>query len=196
VSTWATSDATVRWQAFDRVALEGQLKLVNPVSPFLTVPVGGAVGARVRLREQDANGTGLAIELAPRFVGLGVQQSVTRSQDLRTQTDTWNYRAVGAELPLVGTVRISREVAVTVSPFVRAYWIKAWHSVVAPDSTISTTRLPWTPVLAGGLGVSVALDFGPVQIAPGIAVELGARPGGDQKASLLFEPGFSVGTRF
>ena len=42
----------------------------------------------------------------------------------------------------------------------------------------------------------VALELGPVQIAPGIAVELATRPGIGQPTQLLFEPGLSVGTKF
>ncbi|GAC1343353.1 MAG: hypothetical protein NVS2B9_04240 [Myxococcales bacterium] len=196
VSTWASSDASLRWQAFDRVAFEAQLKLVNPVSPFVPVPVGGAVGARVRLIGRGASATGFALELGGRVVGVGVRQRLTRTQDVRSQTDTWNYRAAGFELPLVGSYRVSPLVAVTASPFLRLYRIRAWHSVLASDDTVTTTLLPWTAVLTAGLGISVAMDLGPVQIAPGLAVEIGVRPGGDRRASLLFEPGLAVGTRF
>lgn len=196
VSTWATSDASVRWQMLDRVALEAQLKLVNPVSPFAPVPVGGALGARVRLIDRGAAQTGFALEIGGRLVGIGAQQRLTRSQDVRTQTDTWNYRSAGFELPVVGTYRISPLVAATASPFVRLYRIRAWHTVVGSDNSVATTRLPWTTVLTAGLGLSLAMDLGPVQIAPGIAIELAARPGGDQHTSVLFEPGLAVGTRF
>src|SRR5581483_9381387 len=41
VSTWVASDVTVRWQATSRLALEGQLKLTNPVVPFTPMLVGG-----------------------------------------------------------------------------------------------------------------------------------------------------------
>jgi hypothetical protein len=196
VSTWASSDASVRWAVLDALSLEAQIKLVNPVTPFAPVPVGGALGARVRLISRAERDSGFSLELGARVVGLGVQQSLTRSQDQRTQTDTWNYRAFGLEVPLVGTYRISPLVALTASPFLRAYRIKAWHTVIAPDSSITTTRLPWTPVVAGGVGLSVAMDLGPVELAPGLAFEIGARPGGRQSTSFLFEPGLSVGTRF
>jgi hypothetical protein len=87
-------------------------------------------------------------------------------------------------------------VAITASPFLRIYRIRAWHTVVASDNSVTTTLLPWTTVLTGGLGISVAMDLGPVQLAPGLALELTARPGGDQRTSFLFEPGLAVGTRF
>jgi hypothetical protein len=87
-------------------------------------------------------------------------------------------------------------VAVTASPFLRAYRIKAWHTVIGIDSSITTNRLPWTPVVAGGIGLSVAMQLGPVELAPGIAFEMGARPGSQHSTSFLFEPGLSVGTRF
>jgi hypothetical protein len=196
VSTWASSDASVRWAVLDALSLEAQLKLVNPVAPFAPVPVGGALGARVRLVSRAEQDSGFSLELGARVVGLGVQQSLTRSKDQRSQTDTWNYRAFGVEVPLVGTYRISPLVAVTASPFLRAYRIKAWHTVIGVDSSITTNRLPWTLVLAGGIGLSVAMDLGPVELAPGIAFEVGARPGGRQSTSFLFEPGLSVGTRF
>jgi hypothetical protein len=197
VSTWATSDASLRWQAFENVAFEAQLKLVNPVSPFVPEPIGGAIGARVRLRGRGASPSGFALELGGRAVGVGVQQRLTRvSQDGRRQTDTWNYRSAGFELPLIGTYRISPLVAITASPFLRIYRIRAWHTVVASDNSVTTTLLPWTTVLTGGLGISVAMDLGPVQLAPGLALELTARPGGDQRTSFLFEPGLAVGTRF
>jgi hypothetical protein len=196
VSTWASSDASVRWAVLDALSLEAQLKLVNPVAPFVPVPVGGALGARVRLVSRAERDSGFSLELGARVVGLGVQQSLTRSKDQRSQTDTWNYRAFGVEVPLVGTYRISPLVAVTASPFLRAYRIKAWHTVIGVDSSITTDRLPWTVVLAGGIGFSVAMDLGPVELAPGIAFEVGARPGVRQSTSFLFEPGLSVGTRF
>jgi hypothetical protein len=196
VSTWATSDASVRWQAFDRLAFEAQLKLVNPVSPFALVPIGGGIGARLRLMDRGGP-KGFALELGGRLVGIGVQQRLTRSQDLLgRQTDTWNYRSVGLEVPLIGSYRISPLVAVTASPFMRLYRIRAWHNVVAADNSVTTTLLPWTAVLTAGLGLSVAMDLGPVQLAPGLALELSARPGGDQHTSFLFEPGLAVGTRF
>ena len=196
VSTWATSDVSVRWAVRDSISLEAQLKLVNPISPFVPIPVGGALGARVRLLSRGARDSGLAIELGGRVVLLGVQQSFTQNQDQRSQTDAWNYRALGFELPLIASYRISPLVALTASPFLRAYWIKAWHSVIASDSSFTTTRLPWTPVLAGGLGLSIAMDLGPVELAPGFALELERHPGGAQSTALLFEPGLSVGTLF
>lgn len=196
VSTWASSDASVRWAVLDALSLEAQIKLVNPVAPFAPVPVGGALGARVRLLSRAEQDSGFSLELGARVVGLGVQQSLTRSKDQRSQTDTWNYRAFGVEVPLVGTYRISPLVAVTASPFLRAYRIKAWHTVIGIDSSITTNRLPWTPVVAGGIGLSVAMQLGPVELAPGIAFEMGARPGSQHSTSFLFEPGLSVGTRF
>lgn len=196
VSTWASSDLSVRWAVLDAVALEAQLKTVNPFAPIVPVPVGGALGARVRLISRELATSGFALELGLRAVGVGAQQSLTRSQDLRSQTDTWNYRAMGLEAPLVGTYRISPLVALTASPFLRLYRVKAWHSVVAPDGSTSTAGIPWTAVLAGGLGISIAMDLGPVELAPGMAFELAARPGRGSPVSFLFEPGLSVGSKF
>jgi len=194
VSTWFASDASLRWQAFERVAFEAQLKLTNPVVPFTPALVGGALGGRVRLLQHPA-GRGLAIEIAARLVGVGVEQRIDRSQDGRSQTDRWSYRAFGLEMPLVTTWRVNPLFAVTGAPFLRVYYIRAWHTMVAGLSE-TQNKLQWSPVLTGGLGVSAALTLGPVDIAPGVAVELATRPGTNAPTHFLFEPGVSIGTRF
>jgi len=203
VSTWVASDVTVRWQAARRLTLEGQLKLTNPVVPFTPMLVGGSIGGRVRLRELPPGG-GLAIEIGARVVGISAEQRIERTSSGRSQTDTWDYRALGAEAPLIVTYRVSPLFAVTASPFLRAYWIRAWHDVElrvpAPDgSTIATTSqaaLQWSPVLSAGLGAAAAFDLGPVQLSPGAAIELATRPGPNAVTHFLFEPGIAVGTRF
>ena len=198
VSTWFSSDVSLRWQASRRFAFEAQLKLTNPVSPFTPELVGGAVGTRLRIF--GGNGGGLSLEVAARAVGLGVQQSITRSQNGRTQVDQWNYRAFGGELPLVVSYRVNPLFAVTFAPFLRAYFIRAWHDArltITGNATTSTQSvLQWQPVLTGGLGGSAAFDLGPVQLAPGLALEVVTRPGPGAAAHVLFEPGISVGTRF
>lgn len=194
VSTWVASDVTVRWQATSRLALEGQLKLTNPVVPFTPMLVGGAVGTRVRLRELPAGG-GLAIEIGARAVGVTAEQRIDRSADGRSQTDIWNYRALGLEVPLIATYRVNPLFAVTASPFLRAYWIRAWHDRVV-GLTTSTAVLQWSPVLSAGLGAAAAFDVGPVQLSPGVAIELATRPGPNTATHFLFEPGIAVGTRF
>jgi hypothetical protein len=195
VSTWVASDASVRWQVFRRVALEAQLKLTNPIEPFAPALVGGALAMRVRLRERRL-GEMLAIEVGLRAVGVSVQERLDRTHNGATQTDRWDYRAVGGEVPMIASWRISPLFAVTASPFLRAYWIRVQHSTVHTDGTLTGGTLEWSPVLSGGMGASVALDFGPVEIAPGIAVELATRPGRSAPTHVLFEPGLSVGTRF
>ncbi len=195
VLTWVASDATLRWQVLYHLTLEAQVKLTNPIAPFQPALVGGALGARLRLYDLR-RGEGLAFEIGTRFVGVGVQQELVRTQDGRTQTDRWNYRAVGIEVPFIATYRVSPQLALTGSPFLRAYWIRAWHEVFQPDQTETLTRLQWTPVLAAGLGASVAMDFGPVQVAPACALELATRAGRTAPTKLLVEPGVSVGVRF
>jgi hypothetical protein len=194
VSTWFASDLSLRWQATRRLALEGQLKLTNPIVPFTPALVGGSVGGRVRVLERTHE-RGLAIELAARAVGVAVQQRLERSKDDLSQTDHWDYRAFGVEVPAVATFRVNPLFAVTASPFLRAYWIRAWHTKFV-GLTKDQTALQWSPVLSGGLGVSAALDLGPVQIAPGMAIELATRPGPNAPTHFLFEPGVSLGTRF
>jgi hypothetical protein len=194
VSTWVASDLTLRWQASRRVALEGQLKLTNPVTPFTPMLVGGAVGARVRLRHIPPGG-GLAVEIGARAVGISAEQRIERSSDGRSQTDVWSYRSLGIELPVIGTYRVNPLFAVTASPFLRAYWIRAWHDKIV-GLTTSQAVLQWSPVLSGGLGVAAAFDLGPVQLSPGVAVELATKPGPNQVTHFLFEPGIAVGTRF
>ena len=194
VSTWVSSDLTLRWQATDRVALEGQLKLTNPVMPFTPMVVGGAVGVRVRLRNIPPTG-GFALEIGGRLVGISAQQEITRTSDVYSQTDEWNYRSLGIEVPLIATYRINPIFAVTASPFLRAYWIRAWHDVIVGLNTTQTV-LQWSPVLSGGLGLAAAVDVGPVQLSPGAAVELATKPGPDHATHFLFEPGIAVGTRF
>lgn len=194
VSTWIASDASVRWQATRRLALELQVKLSNPVVPFTPELVGGAVGARVRLLDRPREG-GFALEVGARVVGLGVEETLTQSAYGRTQTDQWSYRAVGVEAPLIASYRINPLLALTAAPFLRIYWIRAWHSVITPTSE-SQSQLQWTPVIAGGLGTSAALDLGPVEIAPGAAMELVRKPGVNAATKVIFEPGLSVGTRF
>jgi hypothetical protein len=204
VSTWVASDVTVRWQATSLVTLEGQLKLTNPVVPFIPNVVGGAVGARVRLRHVPPGG-GLAVEIGGRIVGVGAQQSIDRQSGGTFQTDVWNYRSVGIEAPLIVTYRVNPLFALTASPFLRAYWIRAWHDkalgvlnsserpVVTSDSQ---AILQWSPVLSAGFGLAGAFDVGAVQLSPGMAVELVTKPGPNAATHFIFEPGVSVGTRF
>ena len=185
VSTWVASDVSLRWQVARRLALEAQLKVTNPISPFAPEPVGGAIGARLRLIERSSLDG----------VGVGVQQRIDRSKDGRSQTDIWDYRAYGIELPLVATYRVNPLFAVTASPFLRAYWIRAWHTEIVGLNEQQAV-LQWSPVLSGGLGGSAAFDLGPLEIAPGVAIELATRPGPGAATHFLFEPGISVGTRF
>jgi hypothetical protein len=204
VSTWVASDATLRWQADNRIALELQAKFTNPVAPFVPNIVGGAVGARLRILDRVADNS-ISLELGTRIVGMSASQRIDRSSANRTQIDEWSYRAVGVEVPLIGTYRVSDLFSVTAAPFLRAYWIRVVHdsriALQASDGSVSeqpATRatLEWTPVLSGGLGISAALDFGIVQLAPGVAAELATRPGPNAPTKLLIEPGVAVGTRF
>lgn len=195
VSTWVASDVSLRWQVARRLAIEAQVKLTNPVTPFTPEPVGGAVGVRVRLRERGERDSGLGIEVGARGVGLGVQQRIDRSKDGRSQTDLWDYRAFGFELPLVVSWRVNPLFAVTGAPFLRAYWIRAWHTEIV-GLTQQQAVLQWTPVLSGGIGASAAFDVGFLELAPGVALELATRPGPGATTKVLFEPGISVGTRF
>jgi hypothetical protein len=194
VSTWVGSDLTVRWQAAAGVTLEGQLKLTTPVVPFTPNLVGGAVGARVRLKHIPPGG-GVAIEIGARAVGISAEQQIERSADGRSQTDVWNYRSLGVEMPLIVTYRVNPLFAVTGSPFLRAYWIRAWHDRIVGLAT-SRAILQWSPVLSAGIGVAAAFDLGPVQLSPGLAVELATKPGPSAATHFLFEPGIAVGTRF
>jgi hypothetical protein len=193
VSTWFASDITLRWQVARRVTLEGQLKLTNPISPFIPELVGGSLGARVRLIEHPPEG-GLAAEIGLRFVGVSAEQRLDRPQGDIIQTDLWDYRALGVEAPLVVTYRINSLMAVTASPFLRAYYIRTWHTQVTPTSR-QQTELFWTPVLSGGLAASFAFDLGSFELAPGLAMELATRPGSGAPTHVLFEPGVSVGMR-
>ena len=197
VLTWVASDLSLRWQVLDRLALEAQLKLTDPISPGYPVPVGGSLGFRLRLLDLGPTREGLAVELGGRFVGVGVTEDLPRAtQDGRTQLDRWTYRALGAEVPLIVSYRVASPLAFTVSPFLRAYWIRAWHETFAQDGSESLTRLQWTPVLSAGMGVAAALDFGPVQVSPGCALELATRAGPGAPTKLIVEPGLSVGFKF
>jgi hypothetical protein len=194
VSTWVATDVSLRWQAASRLALEAQLKISNPVSPFAPIPVGGAIGARFRIMDRTPEG-GLAIEAGLRGVGIAVKQQIDRSKDGRSQTDIWNYRAWGLELPLVFSYRVNPLFAVTGAPFMRAYFIRAWHTEIV-GLTESQAALQWSPVLSGGVGGSASFDLGRLEISPGLALELATRPGPGAATHLLFEPGISIGTRF
>jgi len=194
VSTWVSSDLSLRWQASERVTLEGQLKLTNPVVPFTPMVVGGAVGARVRLRHIPPTG-GFALEVGARVVGISAEQQIDRTSGGYSQTDVWNYRSLGFEMPLIATYRVNPIFAITASPFLRAYWIRAWHDKIVLLTTTQSV-LQWTPVLSAGLGLAAAVDVGPVQLSPGVAVELATKPGPDHATHFLFEPGIAVGTRF
>jgi hypothetical protein len=195
VLTWVASDASLRWQVLYHLTVEAQLKLSNNISPFLPSVVGGSLGARLRLYDLQ-QGEGLAFEIGARFVGVGVEEELVRTQDGRTQTDRWTYRAFGIEVPFIATYRVSPELALTGSPFLRLYWIRAWHEVFQPDGTETLSRLLWTPVLSAGLGASIAMNFGVVQVAPGCALELATRAGSGAPTKLLVEPGLSVAVRF
>ena len=194
VSTWVSSDLSLRWQASERVTLEAQLKLTNPVVPFTPMLVGGALGARVRLRHIPPTG-GFALEVGARVVGISAEQQIERSSDVYTQTDVWNYRSLGIEMPLIATYRVNPVFAVTGSPFLRAYWIRAWHDRIVGLTTTQSV-LQWTPVLSAGLGLAAAVDLGPVQLSPGAAIELATKPGPDHATHFIFEPGIAVGTKF
>ncbi|MFL5454020.1 MAG: hypothetical protein ACJ78V_19045 [Myxococcales bacterium] len=197
VLTWIASDLSLRWQALDWLTLEAQLKLTDPISPVYLAPVGGSLGFRVRLLDLDPAREGLAIELGGRFVGVGVTEDLPRStQDGRNQLDRWTYRALGAELPVVVTYRVAQPLAFTFSPFLRAYWIRAWHDTFAQDGSEQTTTLQWTPVLSAGFGAAAALDFGPLQVSPGCAIELATRAGPNAPTKLIIEPGLSLGFKF
>ena len=194
VSTWVASDVSLRWQALRRLSLEAQLKLTNPIVPFTPAPVGGSLGARLRLHERSL-GDPWAVELGARVVFVAVVEELTRTHDGAQQLDRWNYRSLGVELPLIASYRVSPLFAVTASPFLRTYWIRVWHQTFAPDQSTAAT-LQYSPVLSGGLGLSASLDFGLLEIAPGLAVELATRPGPNAPTHLLFEPGLSLGRRF
>jgi len=194
VSTWVASDISLRWQAASRLTLEGQLKLTNPVVPFTPMPVGGSLGMRYRLVQRGAGG-GASLEIGLRAVGVTAEQRIDRTASGRSQTDIWNYRSIGAELPLIGTYRVNPLFAITASPFLRAYWIRVWHDMIA-DGQTTRAELQWSPVLSAGLGFAAAFDLGPVQLSPGAAIELATKPGPDQRTHFLFEPGVTVGTRF
>lgn len=193
VSTWVASDASLRWQALRRLSLEAQVKLSNPIVPFVPALVGGSLGARFRLTERHT-GESFSLELGVRAVYVGVTEELSRSQNGAEQIDRWSYRSLGIELPLVATWRINPLFAITSSPFLRTYWIRAWHTTVASQQTVHL--LEWTPVLSGGLGLSAALDVGPLEIAPGVALELATRAGPSAPTHILFEPGLSIGHRF
>src|SRR5207249_4126756 len=154
VSTWFASDASVRWQVLQPLSLEVQVKLTNPIVPFAPTLVGGAVGARLRLRERPGE-EGVAIELAARAVGVAVEQRIDRTENGRSQTDHWSYRAGGFELPLIATWRINPLFAATISPFARLYFIRAWHTIEV-GLTEQQAILQWQPILSGGLGFSAA----------------------------------------
>jgi hypothetical protein len=195
VLTWVASDISVRYQLLDRLALEGQLKLTNPIDPYVPEPVGASVGARFRVTDRDGP-EGFSAELGGRFVGIGVTEELTRTQDARTQIDRWTYRALGFELPLVLSYRVSPQFALTGSPFLRAYWIRVWHDTIAPDGTESRSQLQWTPVLSAGIGGSVAMRLGWLEVAPGCALELATRPGPGASTKILVEPGLSLSVPF
>jgi hypothetical protein len=195
VLTWIASDISVRYQLLDRLTLEGQLKLTNPVDPYVLEPVGAAVGARFRVTDRDGP-EGFAAEVGARFIGIGVTEELTRTQATRTQIDRWTYRALGFELPLVLSYRVSPQFALTGSPFLRAYWIRVWHDTIAPDGSESRSQLQWTPVLSGGIGGSVAMRLGWLEVAPACALELAIRPGPGATAKILVEPGLSLAVPF
>ena len=195
VLTWVASDASLRWQVLYHLTVEAQLKLSNPIDPFVPALVGGSLGARLRLYDLQ-EGEGLAFEVGTRFVGVAVEEELVRTQNGRTQTDRWNYRAFGIEVPFIATYRVSKVLALTGSPFLRLYWIRAWQETIQPDGAESLNRLQWTPVLSAGLGASMAMDFGVLQVAPGCALELASRAGANKLTKVLVEPGLSIGVRF
>jgi hypothetical protein len=195
VSTWVASDLSLDYGVTDRISIGGQLKLTNPIDPFTLDAVGGAFGARFRLCKRTGD-KGLSIELGTRFVGVRAEQEVTQVSGVHSQTDRWTYRALGAEVPLIISYRLRNELALTVSPFLRTYLIRAWHDVILDQASTTTSRLQWTPVISGGLGVSVAVDFGALELSPALAVELATRAGPNAPLQLLFEPGLAVGYKF
>ena len=155
VLTWVASDASFRWQVLYHLTLEAQLKLTNPITPFTPAIAGAALGARLRLYDLQ-RGEGLAFEIGTRFVGIGVEQELVRTQDGRTQVDRWNYRAFGVEVPFIATYRVSPQLALTGSPFLRAYWIRAWHQTVGPNGArMGAPGIAGTAVSARQFGCQV-----------------------------------------
>ncbi|MBS2025894.1 MAG: hypothetical protein JST92_26130, partial [Deltaproteobacteria bacterium] len=195
ISEWIASDVTVRYGLFDRLQVEGQLKLTNPVDPFTPELIGGAFGARVLLLKPAEPGR-FALEIGGRFVGVRASQEVTQTSGTRSQTDDWTYRALGFEVPLIASLKVHPLVTLTGAPFARAYFIRAWHDTVAFDGTVSHERLEWTPVLTGGAGFSAQILMGPVEISPAVAFELATRPGNNAPTQLLIEPGVNLGMRW
>ncbi len=195
VETWFASDLSLDWAPADWITLEAQAKLTNPIDPFAVDGVGGALGARFRLLARPG-GQGWALELGPRLVGVRAQEEVTQTSGTVSQTDRFTYRALGAELPLVVSYRLRPELAFTLSPFARGYLVRAWHDVISSDAPTVTSRLIWTPVISGGLGLSVAFDFDRLELSPALALELATRAGPNAPRELLFEPGLAVGYRF
>jgi len=195
VSTWVASDVSLRWQVGPRITLEGQIKLTNPVVPFTPTLSGGAAGVRLRLRQRPPEG-GLSLEVGARAVGVGAEQRIDRTSSGRSQADVWSYRAVGIELPAIASYRVNPLFAVTAAPFLRAYWIRAWHDEIVGLITTRAGTLEWSPVLSAGFGAATAFDLGPIQLSPGAAIELATKPGPNAATRFLFEPGVSVGTRF
>jgi hypothetical protein len=194
VTTWFASDVSLRWQATRRLTLEGQVKFTNPVTPFVPEVVGGSLGLRLRIIEHAPEG-GFAAEAGLRVVGVTAEQQLDRAQGAVSQTDTWDYRAAGLEAPLIVSYRINSLMALTGSPFLRAYFIRAWHTQ-ENGTARQQAALLWTPVLSGGMAASFAFDLGPLELAPGLAIELATRPGQNEPTHVLFEPGASVGLRF
>lgn len=195
VSTWAATDLSLRYGLTDRIALEGQLKLSHPIDPFLLVPVGGSLAARIRLI--DFGVSPVAVELGPRVVGIRTSQQLTqRISETQQQEDRWVYRAFGFELPAVVTWRLSPLVALTWAPFARAYSVRVWRDTTTASGLQLPAFFERSVVWSYGAAVSFALDVGGVQLAPGLAMERTDRPGRDAGTVWLLQPGVSFGSKF
>src|SRR2546428_2297765 len=112
-----------------------------------------------------------------------------------SQQDVWAYQSMGQRRPVLAPYRMNPSYAASASPFLRAYWIRAWHDKIV-GLTTSQAVLQWSPVLSAGFGAAAAFDLGPVQLSPGAAIELATKPGPNAATRFLFEPGVCVGTRF
>src|SRR5437764_799026 len=186
--------------AADRIARFLGVTGLNVMNRVIGLVIGALavqfmfVGARVRVHGRPPEG-GLSVEVGARAVGVGAEQRIERSASGRTQTDVWAYRSIGIEVPVIATYRVNPLFAVTAAPFLRAYWIRAWHDKIV-GLTTSQAVLQWSPVLSAGFGTAAAFDLGPVQLSPGVAVERATTPGPNATTRFLFEPGVCVGTRF
>jgi len=195
VSTWFASDASVRWQALQRLSLRGPAQADQSHRALHAQSRGGAVGraaAAARARRRAGN----CLELAARAVGVAVESAHRSHPERAARRPITGAIAPSAfELPLRRHLARPSALRRNGVALMRALF----HPRLAHHLSGAQRNASGAAVAAGALGRAGPLrctDPWAVEISPGIAVELATRPGPTAPHSSSLRAGPLPGMRF